>query len=65
MRPTRQFVKHALLIAASFLSACAQPAPEAPPATPAMAAAPAQPPAERGRYLVTVAVCDEIGRAHV
>ena len=47
------------LPASLLLGACTAPAPEAPPAAPAAAPAPAQAPAERGRYLVTVGLCDD------
>jgi hypothetical protein len=41
------------------MSACNQPAPPAAAAAPAAPAAPVESPAERGKYLVTVGLCDD------
>jgi len=59
MRPARAFKSFAVLTSVPlFISACTPPA-EAPAPPPAAAAAPVEPPAERGKYLVTVGGCDD------
>lgn len=55
--PTRH-ARLALIPALVLLGGCNQTVP-APPAAPAAPATPAQTPAERGKYLVTIALCDD------
>ena len=56
----RKYGKLGLIPALALVAACNQPAPSpAPAAAPAAPAKPAESPVERGKYLVTVGLCDD------